>query len=175
MLTFLPRLVRLPNTTTIWGQQINLANGGPVSNCEYCIYRDDWTTDQERYVCAFKRGCSFYYKPFVTMINLHNADIISKFYPEGSNKFLYRDTWVTRQVTLKGWPLFVNLVTCADPNAQCNAYCWYHDARLQDHLTVPKCAHSHKCSRAGSFWDLFVPAFADLRQQFFEELNMMQP
>lgn len=175
MLTFLPRFVRKPNTFIVWGQQINLARGGVVANCEYCIYRDEWETNYERYDCAVKHGCNYYYAPFVQMTELHSAEIISKFYPEGSNSFMYRTSFTTRQVTVKGWPLYVGLVMCNDVNAHCNANCFYHNARLQDHLTVPKCAHSHKCSRAGSFWDLFVPAFADLRQQFFEELNMMQP
>lgn len=175
MLTFLPRFVRKPNTNTVWGQQINLANGSRVSNCEYCIYRDDWETTMERYDCVYKHGCSFYMAPFVAMTNLHNADITSKFYPPESNTFMYRPTWTTRQITLKGWPLYLNLIMCNDITAHCNANCWYHDARLQDKLTVPRCAHSHKCSRAGSFWDLFVPAYSDIRQQFYDELNSMQP
>lgn len=175
MLTFLPRLVRRTDSNYTWGQQVNLSNGGGQYNCEVCIWRDQWNNATERRACELKHGCDSYNMPIIEMMHEHTDEINNTYFPEGSAILLYHPSLVTRQVTVKGWTLYLNLITSNDEDAQCNASCWYHDARLADKLPVSKCAHSHKCSRAGTFWDLFVPSLRFLRLQFYSEWDYMNP
>lgn len=175
MLTFLPRLIKLTGEYNYIGQQIDLANNADYANCEYCIYRNTWHDANNRDKCRLKHQCANYEQPFVKMQALHFWDSLVRFYPPGSNEPMYHQSRSTRTVTIKGWTVYLILVACVDPSAQCNANCWYHDARLQDKLPVSKCAHSHKCSRAGSFWDLLVPLDSTLRAQMFNELALMNP
>ena len=175
MLKFLPRLVRYGISNPQYMQQVSVGYRADNHNCDYCYYKRTWGEDYTKWTCAAQHVCSQFKNPYILMQALHHDEIISRYKPDGSGGLLYTYTRITRQVNIKGWPLYLILVGCDDTTPQCNAYCYYHSIRMQNKQTVAQCAHSHGCSRSGSFFDLLVPKNADLLNQFWNELNSQQP
>ena len=175
MLKFLSRLVARRSAAHDYSQQISVGYRANLHNCDYCLYKNKWTEDFTAEECATKYGCDWYKQPYINVTPLHNEEIESTYKPNNEGVLLYNKTRVTRAIRVKGWPLYLQLIGCDDSDAQCNARCWYHQERLNNKVTVSTCAHSHGCSRSGSFFDLLVPSNLDLRQQFFDELNSMNP
>lgn len=175
MLKFFPK-TRREGTDYFWyAQQMDLGLGHNDTNCDMCIYKRTWTQTFQQEQCETKYDCHIHSYPWVRLIPLHNLEIANKPWGEYGEQDLYMKTGVLRQVKVKGWPMYLMLVTCADPAPQCNVNCYFHNQRMEKKQTVAQCAHSHGCSRSGSFFDLLIPAKTVIQTQFFQELNSQQP
>ena len=175
MLKFLPRIVRPDSDLYNWAQQVDLGYGSTISNCNICVFKDTWTETFGQHQCELKHSCYAYSQPFIAMYQEHHAEIISQHQPGDPSVPLYNETTILRQYKVKGWPLYTQLITCTDPDAQCNALCVHHAARMADHKAVSVCAHQRGCSRSGSFFGLLVPVITYIREMFYYELNSQQP
>lgn len=175
MLKFLPRLVRRVTGGVAFIQQVCVGQRSDDIVCDYCYYKSDWSSTFTKQDCERKHHCQAYTQPFIFVGPLHYNEIQTQMVPGSTVRKLYQWTQVTRQVKVKGWPLYLQLFGCDNPQPQCNAMCYYHNERLKNKQTVARCAHQHGCSRSGSFWDLLIPENLDLQQQFFNELNEMNP
>lgn len=175
MLKFLPRIKPVGTNDIFFIQQMVVGHNDDWHNCDYCYYRYTWTDATTRRECSEKHKCVYGNQPWINLDVLHQQEIDSTVDPQADYRRLYYLTRVTRQVKLKGWPLYLQFVGIQSPQPQCNACCYFHNERLQKHQTVAVCAHNHGCSRSGSFFDLLVPTNADLYDQFFQELNKQQP
>ena len=175
MLKFLPRLVKRVTGGVAYIQQVCIGQRYGNIVCDYCYYKSDWSSTFTKQDCERKHHCQGYTEPFIFVGPLHYSEIQTQMKPDAPTTKLYHWTPITRQVKVKGWPLYLQLFGCDSAQPQCNAMCYYHNQRMQKHQTVAQCAHTHGCSRSGSFFDLLVPSRADLYEQFFHELNEMQP
>lgn len=175
MLKFLPKIRRIYPISFHYCQQMDLGLGNSDENCDHCIYKQFWSNTFTQDDCMEKYDCSLRRHPWVVVHSRHANEINSRTMPGQEDIDYYTRTPVLRQVKIKGWPMYLMLVSCADPAPQCNAFCYYHKERMEKHQTVPTCAHAHGCSRSGSFFDLLVPAWEPMASQFFEELNQQQP
>lgn len=175
MLKFLPRIQGVGANNIFFIQQMVAGYRADWGNCDYCQFRYTWTDATTRRECSEKHKCEYGVQPWIPLDALHQLEIEDTYFPDQPNRRVYYLSRVTRQIKLKGWPLYLQYVGCDDPQPQCNAMCYFHNERLQKHQTVAQCAHTHGCSRSGSFFDLLVPSRADLYEQFFHELNEMQP
>lgn len=175
MLKFLPRIKAVSKNDIFFIQQMVVGYNADWRNCDYCYYKYTWTDPTTRRECSEKHKCEYSNQPWINLDVLHEQEIDDTTDPEAEYRRLYYLTRVTRQVKLKGWPLYLQFIGCRSPQPQCNACCFFHNERLRKHQTVAACAHTHGCSRSGSFFDLLVPTNADLYEQFFRELNSMQP
>ena len=175
MLKFLPRIQAIDDNGIFYAQQVFVGTRPENIACDYCRYRYTWTDATTRQQCSLKHKCNYYKSPWINLDVLHENEIENTFTPAPNSRKMYHLTRITRQVKLKGWPLYLQYVGCDDPQPQCNAMCFFHNQRLADKKTVAQCAHTHGCSRSGSFFDLLVPTNADIYDQFFHELNSMNP
>ena len=175
MLKFLPRLVARRPNVPYYIQQVAVGYRADRHNCDYCYYKQFWTQDFTPEDCATKYQCQSFEQPYILVHPLHYDEIEDTMTTDLPRRKLYKVTRVTRQVKVKGWPLYLQQIACDDPQPQCNALCYFHNQRLQDKKTVAQCAHTHGCSRSGSFFDLLIPVDANIQQQFFDELNSMNP
>ena len=175
MLKFLPRLIKRVTGGVAYIQQVCIGQRYGDIVCDYCYYKSDWSSTFTKQDCERKHHCQGYTEPFIFVGPLHYSEIQTQMKPDAPTTKLYHWTPITRQVKVKGWPLYLQLFGCDSAQPQCNAMCYYHNQRMQKHQTVAQCAHTHGCSRSGSFFDLLVPSRADLYEQFFHELNEMQP
>ena len=175
MLKFLPRLVLRTNSWPSYVQQIAVGYRADNYNCDFCWYKRQWGEDFTKWACALKYKCSQFKNPYIYVQPLHDDEIQNLRHPNDPTRLYYDYTRMTRQVKVKGWPLYLQLIACDDTAPQCNAYCYFHKERMEKHQTVAQCAHTHGCSRSGSFFDLLIPTNEDIREQFFMELNQQQP
>lgn len=175
MLKFLPRLIARTTGGVAFIQQVCVGQRSGNKVCDYCYYHYDWTEDFTKQDCEAKHHCQVYTQPFIFVSPLHYEEISTQMRPDAPTLKLYQWTRVTRQVKVKGWPMYVQLFGCDNSQPQCNAMCFYHNQRMQNKQTVAQCAHSHGCSRSGSFFDLLIPSDSNLEHQFFQELNSQQP
>lgn len=175
MLKFFPKIRRVYPNNLWYAQQMDLGLGYNDENCNHCIFKQFWSQTFTQEDCIDKYKCDNRQHPWCVLHSRHQMEINSRPLPDHEDVDYYSMTQVLRQVKVKGWPMYLRLVSCADTTPQCNSYCWYHPERMQKHQTVPTCAHAHGCSRSGSFFDLLVPAWEPMASQFFRELNSMQP
>ena len=175
MLKFLPRIQAVSKNDIFFIQQIVVGVRADYHNCDYCHWKYTWSDAETRRLCSEKHKCNYYNEPWIALDTQHFNEIEDTYKPEPDNTRLYHLTRVTRQVKVKGWPMYLQYVGCDDPQPQCNAMCYFHNERLQKHQTVAQCAHTHGCSRSGSFFDLLIPSNSDLERQFYQELNEQQP
>lgn len=175
MLKFLPTIKLLADTQYLYAQQMNLGLGRSDTNCDYCVHKDEWTGTFTQSACQSKYKCYTHECPWILLTTEHQQDIINRRLPTNPPKPYYRMVAKVQQVKIKGWPMYLQLVTCNDHAPQCNAYCHWHPIRFEKKQSVSVCAHTHGCSRSGSFFALLIPEPADIQQQFFDELNSMNP
>lgn len=175
MLKFLPKIKLLKDSTYLYAQQMNLGLGRSQTNCMRCVHYDEWTESFTQTQCQEKYDCYTHECPWILMTTEHQFEINNKQYTSSPPIKYYRPVAKVQQVKVKGWPLYLQLVTCNDPDPQCNAYCYWHPIRFQKHQSVPVCAHTHGCSRSGSFFALLIPDESTLQEEFYYELNMQEP
>lgn len=175
MLKFLARLLHRRPGFPYYIQQMAVGYRPGIINCDYCWYKQYWTDEESIELCPSKYHCEEKKLPYIMVRPLHYDDINTQRDPIYNKPFYYIRTAKTQQVKIKGWPMYLQYIGCDDRTAQCNAFCYWHNQRLAEKKTVSKCAHQHACSRSGSFWDLLIPENLDLQQQFFNELDLMNP
>lgn len=152
----------------IWydGQELPFTDG----NCKFCLYRSTWTKFAEFQDCYAKHKCVMAAFPFVKMARAFNEAGTWGGEDPDEGDFSYEPTGQFKQVKFEGMPLYAQLYNITDLDdiyaPRCNAYCYYHDWRMNNKKTWRQCGEAHICGNNGSLWLLMLPTDNSLFQEF---------
>lgn len=149
--------------------------GDPVAyitlgNCEFCRYSTEWVGQNYEFQkfkeCSAKHKCEMALYPMIDMSNPLNEQWAE--YAENPDQSTghYIPTPLLRQVTLEGQPLYIQFHLQFGFTAKCNAFCFWHNWRLQNKKTWRQCGYAKKCLNDGSGWALMAPGHPRLFEEF---------
>ena len=149
--------------------------GDPVAyitagNCEFCRYKSDWMGQNQEYTkfqqCIEKRKCEGALYPMIQMGEPLNEQWNEYAENPDQSEGHYWPTPLLRQVVIEGQPLYIQFHLQINHPAQCNAFCFWHNWRLQNKKTWRQCGYSKKCLNDGSGYALMAPTNSTLRREF---------
>lgn len=143
-------------------------------NCQFCRYRSEWvnapTKSTAWRTCLMAHKCQGALYPLVEMSRPLNEQWNDYIRVESGGEAYYEPSALVRQVTFEGQPLYTQFYAQMDFVANCNAFCWWHQWRLDNKRTWRQCAKTHKCWQDGSGWALMAPTDDTLFQEFCDQL-----
>lgn len=149
--------------------------GDPVAyieagNCFFCRYFREWAGQSQEYnkwmECIAKHKCDEATYPLIEMSYPLNEQWNEWAENPDESEGYYFPTPLLRQVTVEGQPLYIQFHLQMNHPAKCNAFCFWHNWRLQNKKTWRQCGNSHKCLNDGSGFALMAPANETLRREF---------
>ena len=189
MLRFIPRTEKAYTDTGIFKfhlyQGCDIGRGAPqiaaggqsvleYGNCEFCRYLQQWATSTPLTTalknCMLAHKCQAAQYPLIEMSRPLNEQWNDYVEVEGGGEANYEPSAIIRQVTFEGQPLYTQFYAQQGFVANCNAFCWWHQWRLDNKRTWRQCAKTHKCWQDGSGWALMAPTNDTLYQEFCDQL-----